>query len=328
MGLDSDRIRQFGLEFGGISSRFSTLPAHSTSGDESRVASVFKTIGLFGKYKDPSVADAVSGLAEYLRYRGNDVLVGETTAEEIMVGETRKALGEPDRERLDLAVVIGGDGTLLHVARSLAPYDTPLVGVNMGRLGFLTDIPLREMYEDVGRILDGEYKTEQRMLLNVEIWQRGKLAKQDTALNDMVIGKGEYERLIELQIYVDGEFVTGIRCDGIIAATPTGSTAYALSAGGPIMHPQLAALILVPVCPHTLSMRPIALKDSSVVDFILADECADRAHVSFDGQIGYHFKGDEKVRVKRSDSTVKLVRTLDSNHYAALRSKLGWGDPI
>lgn len=292
------------------------------------MASLFKTIGLFGKYKDPSVNDAVSGLAEYLKYRGIEVVVGETTADEIMVGKSHKALSEPDRERLDLAIVIGGDGTMLHVARSLAPYDTPLVGVNMGRLGFLTDIPLNEMYEDIGRILDGEYKTEQRMLLEVEVWKRDKMIKRDTALNDMVIGKGEFERLIELQIYVDGEFVTSVRCDGIIVATPTGSTAYALSAGGPIMHPQLAALILVPVCPHTLSMRPIALKDSSVLDFILADTSADRAHISFDGQIGYHFAGDEKVRVKRSDSTVKLVRTLENNHYGALRSKLGWGGPI
>lgn len=304
------------------------LPAHSTSGDDTRVASVFKTIGLFGKHRDPSVDDAVSGLAEYLRYRGNEVLLGETAVQDGAAGESGRALSDAERERLDLAVVIGGDGTLLRVARSLAPHDTPLVGVNMGRLGFLTDIPLKEMYEDVGRILDGEYKTEQRMLLNVEIWQRGKLVKQDTALNDMVIGKGEFERLIELQIYVDGEFVTGQRCDGIIAATPTGSTAYALSAGGPIMHPQLAALILVPICPHTLSMRPIALKDSSVVDFMLADASADRAHISFDGQIEYHCSGDEKIRVKRSDSTVKLVRTLENNHYAALRAKLGWGDPL
>lgn len=292
------------------------------------MASIFNTIGLFGKYKDPSVNDAVAGLAEYLRYRGIHVVVGETTADEITVGESGKTLRESDRERLDLAIVIGGDGTMLHVARSLAPHDTPLVGVNMGRLGFLTDIPLTEMYEDVGRILDGEYKTEQRMLLEAEVWKRDKLVQRNTALNDMVVGKGEFERLIELQIYVDGEFVTGIRCDGIIAATPTGSTAYSLSAGGPIMHPQLAALLLVPVCPHTLSMRPLVLKDASVVDFILADDCADRAHLSFDGQIEYHFKGDEKVRVKRSDSTVKLVRTLENNHYAALRSKLGWGDPI
>jgi len=292
------------------------------------VASVFQTIGLFGKYKDPSVHDAVAGLAEYLKYRGSEVVVGETTADEITVGDSRKALEEADRDRLDLAIVIGGDGTLLHVARSLAPYDTPLVGVNMGRLGFLTDIALTEMYEDIGRILDGEYKSEQRMLLSVDIWQRDRLIKQDTALNDMVIGKGEFERLIEMQIYVDGEFVTSLRCDGIIVATPTGSTAYALSAGGPIMHPQLAAMILVPICPHTLSMRPIALKDSSLLDFILADACADRAHVSFDGQIGYHFTGDEKVRVKRSDSTVKLVRTLENNHYGALRSKLGWGEPV
>lgn len=305
-----------------------TVRISPKTGDIECMASLFQTIGLFGKYKDPSVSDALSGLTEYLRYRGLEVVVGETTADEITVWDSSKVLGEADRERLDLAIVIGGDGTLLHVARSLAIHDTPLVGVNMGRLGFLTDIPLDEMYEDVGRILDGEYKSEQRMLLQVEVWKRDKLVKQGTALNDMVIGKGEFERLIELQIYVDGESVTSIRCDGIIVATPTGSTAYALSAGGPIMHPQLAALMLVPVCPHTLSMRPLALKDSSVVDFLLADNCADRAHLSFDGQIEYQFSGDEKIRVQRSDSTVKLVRTLENNHYAALRSKLRWGDAI
>ncbi len=292
------------------------------------MASIFNTIGLFGKHKDASVNDAIAGLAEYLKYRGIQVVIGESTVDEPAAGESGEVLRQSERERLDLAIVIGGDGTMLRVARSLAPCETPLVGVNMGRLGFLTDIPLTEMYEDVGRILDGEYKTEPRLLLEVEVWKRDKLVKRNTALNDMVIGKGEFERLIELQIYVDGEFVTGIRCDGIITATPTGSTAYALSAGGPIMHPQLAALLLAPVCPHTLSMRPIALKDSSVVDFVLADECADRAHLSFDGRIDYHFTGDEKVRVRRSDSTVKLVRTLENNHYAALRSKLGWGDSI
>jgi NAD+ kinase len=267
-----------------------------TARNDKRVASTFNTIGLFGKSNDSSVNDAVAGLAEYLQYRGVRVVADGSVPDGSAEKEAGGVMPDSDRERLDLAIVIGGDGTMLRVARSLAPWDTPLVGVNMGRLGFLTDIPLTEMFEDIGRILDGEYKTEQRMLLEGEVWKRGELVQRNTALNDMVIGKGEFERLIEIQVYVDGEFVTGIRCDGIIGATPTGSTAYALSAGGPIMHPTLAALILVPVCPHTLSMRPIALKDSSVVDFILADESADRAHLSFDGLIEYHFTGDEKVR--------------------------------
>jgi NAD+ kinase len=288
----------------------------------------FKTIGLFGKYKDPSVREALNGLAEYLRYRKITVVIGETTAEEIIDSLSDHISPEELKSRMDLAIVIGGDGTMLHVARSLAPHGVPLVGVNMGRLGFLTDIPLVEMYEDVGRILDGEYHTEQRMMLKAEIWSGEELVFEDTAFNDMVIGKGELERLIEFQTYIDGEFVTESRADGMIVATPTGSTAYALSAGGPILHPQLESLILVPICPHTLSMRPIALKDSSVIDLTLVEICARCAHVSMDGQIRYHLEGDEKVRVRRAENTVQLVRTLEHNHYAALRSKLGWGENL
>jgi len=287
-----------------------------------------KTIGLFGKYQDPSVRDALNGLAEYLRYRKIDVVIGETTAPEIIEYLRDKTAPEELRSRMDLAIVIGGDGTMLHVGRSLAPHGVPLVGVNMGRLGFLTDIPLIEMYEDIGRILDGEYHTEQRMMLEVEIWRGDHLVARDTAFNDMVVGKGLLERLIELQIYIDGEFVAESRSDGVIVATPTGSTAYALSAGGPILHPQLESLILVPICPHTLSMRPIALKDSSVIDMTLVEVCENCAHVSLDGQIKTHLEGDEKIRVRRSENVVQLVRTLEHNHYAALRSKLGWGEKI
>jgi NAD+ kinase len=288
--------------------------------------STFKTICLFGKYKDTSVRDAVNGLAEYLRYRNMTVLVGDTTAEEIVSDTTAQLLDEKNGQGVDLGIVIGGDGTMLHVARSFAPRDIPVVGVNMGRLGFLTDIPLTEMYEDIGRILDGEYNTEARMMLDVEIWRGNELVIADSAFNDMVLGKGELERLIDVQIYIDGEYVMDSRSDGVIVATPTGSTAYALSAGGPIVHPQLEALIMVPICPHTLSMRPIALRDSSFVDFTLVDICRHCAHISFDGHIKFHLEGDEKVRVKRSSHTVTLVRTLENNHYAALRSKLGWGD--
>lgn len=287
--------------------------------------SPFQTIGLFGKFKDPSVQEALNGLAEYLRYRNLEVVLGETTAEEIIAdfGDGSSTSGE---EQLDLGIVIGGDGTMLHVARTLAESDIPVVGVNMGRLGFLTDIPLREMYEDVGRILDGEYKSEARMMLEVQVWRGDEKILSDDAFNDVVIGKGELERLIEVQIYIDGEFVMGSRGDGVLVATPTGSTAYALSAGGPIVHPQLEAQILVPICPHTLSMRPIALKATSVIDITLVDVAEDRSHISIDGQIKCHLKGHESIRVSKSPHTVKLIRTLENNHYAALRSKLGWGE--
>ena len=288
---------------------------------------VFKTIGLFGKYKDASVREAMNGLAEYLRYRDIEVVVGETTAEEIIAELAVRVVGS-SAEKLDLGIVIGGDGTMLHVSRKLAETEIPVVGVNMGRLGFLTDIPLSEMYEDIGRILDGEYKSEKRMMLEAEVWRDDEKILADAGLNDVVIGKGELERLIEVQIYIDGEFVMGSRSDGVLVATPTGSTAYALSAGGPIVHPQLEALILVPISPHTLTMRPIALKANSIIDFTLVEVAEDRAHISLDGQIKCHLKGHEKIRVSRSKHTVNLIRTLENNHYAALRSKLGWGERV
>jgi len=287
----------------------------------------FETIGLFGKYKDSSVHEALNGLAEYLRYRDIGVVIGETTADDI-VADFAGRFTSSGEKALDLGIVIGGDGTMLHVASTLAKTRIPVVGVNMGRLGFLTDIPLREMYEDIGRILDGEYLSEERMMLDVQIWQRDEKILEETAFNDMVIGKGETEKLIELQTYIDGNFVMGSRSDGVIVATPTGSTAYALSAGGPIMHPQLDSLIVVPICPHTLSMRPIALKGSNVIEFTMVDIAQGSAHISLDGQIKCHLKGDEKIRVCRSRHTVTLIRTLENNHYAALRSKLGWGESL
>ena len=287
----------------------------------------FKTIGLFGKYKDSSVHEAINGLAEYLRYRDIDVVIGESTADEI-ADEFADRFTSGGDKTLDLGIVIGGDGTMLHVASSLAEAQIPVVGVNRGRLGFLTDIPMQEMYEDIGRILDGEYKSERRMMLDVKVWQREEMVAGGVAFNDMVIGKGETEKLIEVQTYIDGEFVMGSRSDGIIVATPTGSTAYALSAGGPIAHPQLEALILVPICPHTVSMRPIALKASSTIDLTLVNIAQDSAHLSLDGQIKRHLAGDEKIRVCRSEHTVQLIRTLENNHYAALRSKLGWGEGL
>lgn len=291
------------------------------------MSQIFNTIGLFGKYKDSSVHEAMNGLAEYLRYREIEVVIGETTADDI-VADFAGRFSASGEKALDLGIVIGGDGTMLHVSSTLAKTGIPVVGINMGRLGFLTDIPLHEMYEDIGRILDGEYQSEERMMLDVEIWRNDEKLMDEIAFNDMVIGKGETEKLIELQTYIDGEFVMGSRSDGVIVATPTGSTAYALSAGGPILHPQLEAIILVPICPHTLTMRPIALKASNIVEFTMINIALGSAHISLDGQIKSHLKGDEKIRVCRSRHAVQLIRTLENNHYAALRSKLGWGERV
>ena len=211
----------------------------------------FKNIGLFGKYADPSVAGDIMRLGRFLLGRGHGVFIETAAAATLPEAIAPTKDFEQMAEHIDLAIVIGGDGTLLHVARKMAGFDIPLVGINLGRLGFLTDIPADGMEDAIGRILDGEHDIEERFMVHAEVMRGGKIVHAANAFNDVIIGKGELSRLIEFETYQDGEFVNSMRADGIILATPTGSTAYAMSAGGPILHPGLPAMVLVPICPHT-----------------------------------------------------------------------------
>ncbi len=222
-----------------------------------------KTIGLIGKYGDPQIAPIVSGLIEFLQNRGLAVLLEQSTAEILALRHPHtRPLAVIGRD-IDLAVVVGGDGTMLSAARNIAGFKVPMIGVNLGRLGFLTDISANHMLEGLGTILDGDFKTEERLLLAAEVVRDSRVVYTSNAFNDVVINKGALARLIEFESHVNGEFVNSTRADGVIIATPTGSTAYALSAGGPILHPTLPAMVLVPICPHTLSDRPIALSSDS-----------------------------------------------------------------
>jgi NAD+ kinase len=289
---------------------------------------MFNTVGVFGKYKDAGARDAVSGLVKYLSERDIEVWIGPSTAEALLVDPelAARVSGEDIFSRIDLGIVLGGDGTLLHVARDLASQKVPVIGINMGRLGFLTDIPLSNMYSDIGSILEGNLVIEERMMLCVEILRDDKVIHRNTALNDVVLGRYASEKMIEWHSYIDGKFVTSSRSDGVIVATPTGSTAYALSAGGPIMAPSLDAIVMVPICPHTLSNRPIALQGTSQLEFRVLGAVANDAQVSVDGQVEHHLAGDEIIRVRRAEDSVKLVRPPDYDHFATLRAKLGWGE--
>ncbi|MFQ5936458.1 MAG: NAD(+)/NADH kinase, partial [Acidiferrobacterales bacterium] len=244
-----------------------------------------------------------------------------------LVGEPRAARRPLPEigEAIDLAIVVGGDGTLLNVARSLANFEVPLIGVNLGRLGFLTDIPPESMIEDIGKMLDGNYVEEQRSLLSAEIERDGKVVHTSNAFNDVIINKGELSRLIEFETYLDEQFINSMLADGIIVATPTGSTAYALSAGGPLLHPTLAAIVLVPICPHTLSDRPIVVSSNSVVRIVMAGRGQQRAHVTFDGQLHHALRNHDQIRVLRASRTVHLWHPAGRNHYDVLRAKLHWG---
>ena len=286
---------------------------------------MFKTVGVFGKFQDNSVEKPLKILTQHLEKKGIEVKLGHTTAAEITRDLPQELLHDQLWLDIDLAIVIGGDGTLLHVSRRMAEMHVPVAGVNLGRLGFLTDIPQTDMLAEVDAILAGDYKIESRMMLDVEVVRDNTTLYQQIALNDVVIGRHSLEKLISWEAHVNQQFVTSARSDGVIISTPTGSTAYALSAGGAIIHPGTDVISMVPVSPHTLSNRPIILPADSLVEFTIQNRTKNCAHVSSDGLIGCTLTGDEIVKIKRSQHAVKLVHTESYNYFAMLRAKLGWG---
>lgn len=298
----------------------------TTLKNDSVVKIDFKTIGIYGKYNDSSVHDVLNKLTLHLEKRGITVLLGKTTATEISAKLDNLAIDETICNQLDLAIVIGGDGTLLHAARALAPSDVPIIGVNLGHLGFLTDIARDDMIEAINKILDSDYHVEERLLLQLEVHSDNKLVHSDVAFNEFVIGRDSHEKLLNWQCHVNGVFLTSARSDGVIISTPTGSTAYALSAGGPILQPLLDAVVMVPVSPHNLSNRPIVLPASSCIEFNLDNSNMDVCHISADGLISFQPEGNETIRIQRSENRVRMIKPANHDYYAMLRSKLGWGE--
>ena len=282
----------------------------------------FKTAALIGKYKSPEIAGPLLELARFLESRGVRVLLDKLTASHI--GECPYpvyALEELGR-RADLAIVLGGDGTMLNIARNLAPYDVALVGVNQGRLGFLTDISLDTMFETIGALLDGRFITEERMLLESEVYSGSERVFDVLAFNDVVVSKGVKGSMMEFELFIDGEPIYTQRSDGLIVATPTGSTAYALSSGGPIVHPSLSVMALVPVCPHTLSNRPIVISSDCTVEIVVRD--ADDARAHFDSHSHVELREGDRVRVRRYSHSINLLHPVGHSYYAMLRQKLKW----
>ena len=282
----------------------------------------FKTAALIGKYKSPEIAKPLLELAQFLKERGVDVLVDRLTASHIGESPYPVLTLEEIGPRADLAIVLGGDGTMLNIARTLAPYEVALIGVNQGRLGFLTDISLDTMFETIGDVLRGAFVTEERMLLDAEVYSGGERIFQVLAFNDVVVSKGVQGSMIELDIHVNDEPIYTQRSDGIIVATPTGSTAYALSSGGPIVHPALRVMALVPVCPHTLSNRPIVISSDSKVEIVIKDAADPRAH--FDSHSHVELKEGDRVIVRRYAHTISLLHPQGHSYYAMLRQKLAW----
>jgi NAD+ kinase len=287
-----------------------------------------RTIALIGKYQSRKIGDALIALAAYLQDRGVSVFIERETAERMARPDELSrwmVCGFMDiGAHADIAIVLGGDGTMLNAARRLARYKVPLVGINQGRLGFMTDIARHDMLSVMDNLLDGGFQPEERMMLDAEvIYAKQKESENNIALNDIVIDKGAIGRMIEYKLSIDGEFVSTQRADGLIISTPTGSTAYALSANGPILHPTLTGIALVPLCPHALTNRPVLIDDRSEIEIVVTH--ADDARVYFDGQVTLDLRYGDTIRIHRSEHTICFLHPPGYRYFAMLRQKLHWG---
>jgi NAD+ kinase len=286
----------------------------------------FNTIALIGRYNSAEVATGLVTMGDYLRRQGREVLIEKETAAASRINGFPAADYAEIGAKADLAVVQGGDGSMLNAARHLAVHSVPLVGVNQGRLGFMTDIASAKMLDAMAEILAGRHAIEERTMLAAEVHRDGVVTLATLALNDAVVNKGAVGRLIEFLVHVDGEFVYDLRADGLIVATPTGSTAYALSSDGPILQPSVPGFALVPICPHTLSNRPIMVSDRTVIDITLRRSIDARLH--FDGQMHCDLQEGDRVVIRRAEHTIKFVHPPGYSYYAMLREKLHWGEVL
>ena len=286
--------------------------------------SAFRRVALIGKHT-AEIAESLRGLRDLLRERGCEVRVERETAARI--GEADGAASYDEIGAFaDLAIVLGGDGTMLAAARNLARHKVPLAGINQGRVGFMTDIALKDIRSSVGAILDGKHSIEERALLEAEIKRGGRSLLRTVALNEAVVGKGSQGRLIEVEVRIDGEYVYSLRADGLIVATPTGSTAYALSAQGPILQPGVGAFALVPLNPHVLSARPVSVSDRSAIEIALLRAVDARAH--FDGFALTDMAQGDRLLLKRSADSVRFVHPPGYSYFAMLREKLSWSESM
>ena len=286
---------------------------------------IYKTIGLIGKPHHDGAAATIESLYDYLQRSNYQVLVERSVAQSIAIdGMAVHSLVEIG-EMADLAIVVGGDGYMLGAARVLACYDIGVIGVNRGNLGFLTDLSPDTLIEPLEAILKGESRSEQRFIIEAEVYRHGKLKSSNSAVNEAVLHAGKVASMIEFEVYIDGSFMFSQRSDGLIVSTPTGSTAYSMSAGGPILTPNLNALSLVPMFPHTLTARPIVVDGESEIKLVLANENYENLQVSCDGHVILAVMPGDEVIIKKSTYTIRLIHPLDHDYFNVLRSKLSWG---
>jgi NAD+ kinase len=283
-----------------------------------------KRIGIISKPRKAEVREIVPRLLEWLRERQIEACIDKETG--AILERNEKCLTRNEMPaQVDLIVVLGGDGTLLATARSLNRKPVPILGVNLGGLGFLTVIPREELYAALEQVLAGNFRTERRVQVEGEIVRADEALASFLALNDVVLNKGAIARILDFDVFVDGQFVSSYKSDGLIVSTPTGSTAYSLAAGGPVIAPTVGAFIITPICAHTLTNRPLVVPDSVTIEVALKTQ-REAAYLTVDGQMGIAARSDDTVRVKKAGSFVELVQPDHKNYYEILRQKLKWGE--
>jgi len=292
------------------------------------MAKLYKTIGLIGKPNHEGANTTIETLANYLLSNNYQLLIESAVAQTVNIdGYEEHSLIEIG-ELADIAIVVGGDGYMLGAARVLSCYNIGVIGVNRGNLGFLTDLSPQDLLEPLAEILSGKSQSEQRFLIETSVYRHGKLKSSNSAMNEAVLHAGKVANMIEFEVHIDGLFMFSQRSDGLIISTPTGSTAYSMSAGGPILTPNLNALSLVPMFPHTLSSRPIVVDGNSEIKLILANENYENLQVSCDGHVILAVMPGDEVIIKKSASTLRLIHPLNHNYFNVLRSKLNWGNKL
>lgn len=292
------------------------------------LAKTFKNIGIVGRLDSQSVERTVTRLLAFLNKHGKEYCIEQALSDAMQdIGcqaKDRKALAQ----WADLIVVIGGDGTFLGAARDVAQYEVPMVGINRGRLGFLTDIMPADMEHALELVFKGDFRLEDRFLLKAQIKRNGEVVAEDCALNDVVLHPGQSIRMIEFDLHIDNQFVYSQKSDGLIVSTPTGSTAYALSAGGPLVHPTMHALVLVPMFPHSLNNRPIIVGSEANLCIRIGHENTLPPHVSLDAQGHMEMQHGDELHICKYPQTVKLIHLHEHNYFETCRTKLGWSNRI
>jgi NAD+ kinase len=282
-----------------------------------------KTIGAVVGPRKPEALEVVCKLREWCEARGIELRAVNSVATQASCAPLAEADGELTQD-VDLIVVLGGDGTMLGAARMMGAKEIPVLGVNFGFLGYLTEFTLEEMFPALENVRQGNFIVERRMMIDVGLNRNGEAGAMRRALNDAVVTKAAAARMIEIESYINGMFVNSFRADGMIVATPTGSTAYSLSAGGPIVHPSMSAILLTPICPHMLSNRPAVVPGESVVELVFKRADPDLL-LTIDGQPGIELRHDDRITLRRSETTFNLVQPTNRNYFEVLRTKLKWG---